>query len=74
MVNSTRMRPEMSGKLKELRALGIAMGSKHAGRLIGFTTDEEAAQKARDLGARVDGCYNATGPRGWEVLIPESEA
>jgi hypothetical protein len=62
----------MTELLAEVRALGIAMGSKHQGHYFGFTTNEQAAEAARTAGASVIGCYNRIGPRGWEVAIPDA--
>lgn len=46
---------------------GVAMGSVFVGKHIGFTTDIDKVNVCREAGANVSDCYNATGPRGWEI-------
>lgn len=50
------------------RSIGVAMGSRFHGAALGFTTDEAKATACAEAGLQVTGCYNATGPRGWEVV------
>jgi len=50
------------------RELGVAMGLVYAGRIIGWTTDAAKADALRENGLTVTECYNATGPRGWEIV------
>lgn len=49
------------------RQQGVAMGSVHAGRHIGWTTDIEKANVCRDAGANIVEGYNSVGPNGWEL-------
>ena len=57
------------------RQHGVAMGSKHGGRLIGWTLSEDAAILLRQHGATVTTGYNATGPKGWEIAcLPLTDA
>lgn len=49
------------------RSIGAQMGSLHAGRHIGWTTDEQKAELLRARGARVMPGCNSVGPRGWEL-------
>lgn len=53
--------------LEAVRTEGVAMGSLYVGKHMGFTTDERLVARCRDLGATISPCYNATGPRGWEI-------
>lgn len=63
-----------SSLLDFARARGVAMGSVHQGQHLGFTTDEARAERIRLAGGRVQGCYNITGPRGWEVSFARGAA
>lgn len=54
------------------RSLGVAMGSLHVGRHVGWTTDEAKADKLREAGANL-AHYVSQDPRysGWEVSFAE---
>jgi hypothetical protein len=49
--------------------VGVAMGSIHQGRHIGYTTDDAKATKLREAGAHVTRVRAQTkdGPDGWEI-------
>lgn len=52
------------------RSLGIAMGSIQSRRVIGWTTNQQAADAMRDReGVTVSDGYNSIGPKGWEVMV-----
>lgn len=57
--------------LTACRAAGVTMKSRHNGRIIGWTTDEEAAGQLRAVdGVMVLAGFNSTVPSGWEVSVP----
>jgi hypothetical protein len=62
--------------LKQVRALGIKMGSRQLGAFIGYTSDREKSLAAADAGARVMWAGTSSAP-GWEIIAvddpPEME-
>jgi hypothetical protein len=52
------------------RTIGLAMGSRLNGHVIGWTTDEWKATECVKAGLSVVAGYNATGTVGWEVRAP----
>jgi hypothetical protein len=64
--------------VEQARVIGVAMGSRIRGAVIGWTTDGAKAEACREAGLAVMAGYNRTGPSGWEILAlpdppPEGE-
>ena len=63
--------------LEYARSLGVTMGSKSQGMAVGYTTNEDAAERIQAAGGRITFCYDGEEPtskpiRGWEVVISPS--
>jgi hypothetical protein len=55
-------------EVEQARRIGVAMGSKAHGAVIGWTTDAAKADACRDAGMSALPGYNRTGPKGWEII------
>jgi hypothetical protein len=55
-------------QVEAARRIGVTMGSKAQGAVIGWTTDAAKADACRDAGMSALRGYNRTGPEGWEII------
>lgn len=60
---------DQAGLVAALRDAGLTMLGRQAGAQIGYTTDADLAERARQLGARVHPDRAPT-PTGWEIVVP----